>query len=102
MEPSIVTSVVLFIASLILGVNGFLLSNLIKKIEAASNQTIINSTQIDGVMKQLADNGKDFSEMSRYMGNVDKELALLRQNVAHYIETYGLYTNGKPKPTKRG
>lgn len=55
MDPAVIVSVLLFIASILLGINAFFLRNLVVKLEVTSVSTTTNNVKIEVLEKQMAD-----------------------------------------------
>lgn len=63
MDPAVIVSVLLFIASILLGINAFFLRNLVVKLEVTSISTTTNNVKIEFLEKQM-------SEVSRMRDDV--------------------------------
>lgn len=76
MDPSIVVSVILGVASILLGINAFFLRNLVVKIEFASISAITNNVKLEMLQKQM----EDISKMR-------EDVAGLKFAITGYLQT---------------
>lgn len=86
MDMSVVVSLVLFTASLLLAVNGFFLRGLVKKIETSDKLSTENYTKLEMVIRQLEQHSEEFSDMTKHVSNVDRDVAILKFAILKKLE----------------
>lgn len=75
MDPTVVTSTILAICSVLLGLNLFFLKNLITKIEHSSTLSSNNSIRVEMLTKQVDD-----------IGAMRSDIAVLKHAIMRYID----------------
>lgn len=76
MDPTLVTSTILSVCSVLLGLNLFFLKNLIVKIESSSNLTLNNSVRVELLTKQVED-----------IARMRSDIEVLRYAVTGYLDS---------------
>lgn len=86
MDPGLITSLILLVASALLSTNIFFLRGLVKKIDASDMLSTVNSTKLEAVIRQLENNGRDFSDMTKHVSNMDRDVAILKFAIIKKLE----------------
>lgn len=86
MDVSAITTIVLFVTSILLAMNAFFIKGLVKKIETSDRQSVIVLTKMEGLAEKVDTSSRNFATLAADLSNMKSDVGVLRFAILKELE----------------